>query len=137
MFLILFYFFFLSGGKDYSIGFSATMRCILDMRKGKHSLHFVVDDYLLPHAIVNIPGNKKMHIGVFHKILFIYLFIHILIFICSYLFIYIFIYLYSIIHFFLFIYYVVFFLFWSNHNPYSHISPLTPSTSSKHQMHCI
>jgi hypothetical protein len=37
---------------------------ILDMRPGKHDLHFLVGDQLLPHAFVNIP-DEKMHIGVF------------------------------------------------------------------------
>jgi hypothetical protein len=35
----------------------------LDMRPGKHDLHFLVDVELLPHAFVNIP-DEKMHIGV-------------------------------------------------------------------------
>jgi hypothetical protein len=37
---------------------------ILDMRKGKHNLRFVVDDALLPYVIINIP-DENMHIGVF------------------------------------------------------------------------
>jgi hypothetical protein len=45
------------------------------MRRGKNSLHFVVDDELLPHAIVNIPDKENIHIGVCHIILF-YLFIY-------------------------------------------------------------
>jgi hypothetical protein len=43
---------------------------IVDMRPGKHDLHFLVDVELLPHAIVNIP-NETMHIGV---ILYLFLF---------------------------------------------------------------
>jgi hypothetical protein len=55
---------------------------ILDMRQGKHDLHFLVDVELLPHAFVNIP-EEKMHIGVFiiivYFILYIFNFIHIFI----------------------------------------------------------
>jgi hypothetical protein len=58
-------------GKDYVARSGAVVSCILDMRKRKHSLHFVVDDELVPHAIVNITNNEKMNIGVFHIILFI------------------------------------------------------------------
>jgi hypothetical protein len=61
-------------GKKYIVRSGAILNSILDMRRGKHSLHFVVDDELLPHAIVNIPNNEKMHIRVFHIIFFIYLF---------------------------------------------------------------
>jgi hypothetical protein len=66
-------------GKDYVVRSGAVVSCILDMRKRKHSLHFVVDDELIPHAIVNIANNEKMHIGVYHIILYIYLFIYIFI----------------------------------------------------------
>jgi hypothetical protein len=45
---------------------------ILDMRPGKHDLHFLEGVDLLPHAFVNIP-DKKMHIGVLLYILFIYI----------------------------------------------------------------
>jgi hypothetical protein len=89
----------------------------LDMRRGKHSLHFVVDNELLPHAIVNIPNNEKIHIGVFHifSYYFIYLFIYFyllyyFIYLFILLFIYLFIYLYFIIHFILFIYLLCSFL---------------------------
>jgi hypothetical protein len=61
-------------GKDYVVRSSAVLNSILDMRKRKHSLHFVVDDELLPHAIVNIPNNENIHIGVYYFILFIYLY---------------------------------------------------------------
>jgi hypothetical protein len=37
---------------------------ILDMRPGKHDLHFLVGVELLQHAFVNIP-DEKMHFGVF------------------------------------------------------------------------
>jgi hypothetical protein len=73
MFLILFYFFFLLEGKRYVLRSGDVVSCVLDMRKRKHSLHFVVDDELIPHAIVKIANNEKMHIGVFR--IFIYLFI--------------------------------------------------------------
>jgi hypothetical protein len=67
------FFFFLSEGKKYVVRSGAVVRCVLDMRRRKHSLHFAVDDELVPHAIANIDNNEKMHIGVFHIILFIYL----------------------------------------------------------------
>jgi hypothetical protein len=81
-------------GKHYVVRSGAVVSCVLDMRREKHSLHFVVDGELLPHAIVNIPDKEKMHIGVFHIILFIYIFI--CLFICYYLYnlIYLFIYLF-------------------------------------------
>jgi hypothetical protein len=44
---------------------------ILDMRPGKHDLHFLMGVELLPHIFVNIP-DKKMHIGVFIFIFFIF-----------------------------------------------------------------
>jgi hypothetical protein len=65
---------------------------ILDMRSGKHDLHFLVGAELLPHAVVNIP-DAKMHIGVFLFIFiihftFIYMYIlkfYLYIFIYSFL----------------------------------------------------
>jgi hypothetical protein len=54
---------------------------ILDMRPGKHDLHFLVDVELLPHAIVNIP-NETIHIGV---IIFIFIFYFIFIIIILFL----------------------------------------------------
>jgi hypothetical protein len=60
--------------KIYIVRSGAVLSSILDMRSGKHSLHFVVDDKLLPHAIVNITDNENIHIGVYYIILFIYLF---------------------------------------------------------------
>jgi hypothetical protein len=43
------------------------------MRPGKHDLHFLVGDELLPHAFVNIP-YEDMNIGVFLFIFIILLF---------------------------------------------------------------
>jgi hypothetical protein len=77
----------------------------LDMRRGKHSLYFVVDGKLLPHAIVNIPYNEKIHIGVFQNILFIYFIFYIIIYSSITICIYIIIYLY----FFIYLKYIVFF----------------------------
>jgi hypothetical protein len=101
-------------GKLYCGRSGAVVSCILDVRREKHSLHFVVDGELIPHAIVKIPNNEKMHIGVFHIILFIYLFIFV--YYITYLFICLFIYLFVclfdclyIIYLFLFICCVVFF----------------------------
>jgi hypothetical protein len=63
---IQFYFilYFLLGGEDYVMPSGTVITGILDMRAGKHDLHFLVGAELLPHAFVNIP-NKKMNIGVF------------------------------------------------------------------------
>jgi hypothetical protein len=65
----------LLGGKDYRVGSGAIVSCVLDMRKEKHSLHFVVYGELLQHAIVNIPDNEKIHIGVYYFFNFIYIFV--------------------------------------------------------------
>jgi hypothetical protein len=53
------------------VPFGTAVTGILDMRPGKHDLHFLVGVELLPHAVVNIP-NETFHIGVF--IYFYYLF---------------------------------------------------------------
>jgi hypothetical protein len=55
----------LLGGKKYIVRSGTVLNSFLDMRSGKHSLHFVVDDELLPHAIVNITDNENIHIGVY------------------------------------------------------------------------
>jgi hypothetical protein len=65
--LLLFYL----GGKEYGIPCGTVVTGILDMRLGKHDLHFLVDVELLPHAFVNIP-NETIHIGVFIFIFIIY-----------------------------------------------------------------
>jgi hypothetical protein len=70
VFLISFNFFYL-GGNHYDIPRDTVVTGILDMRLGKHDLHFLVDVELLPHAIVNIP-NEAIHIGVFIFIFIIY-----------------------------------------------------------------
>jgi hypothetical protein len=64
----LFYFHFFLEGDRYFVPYGTAVTGILDMRPGKHDLHFLVGVQLLPHAFVNIP-DEKMHIGVF--ILFI------------------------------------------------------------------
>jgi hypothetical protein len=66
--------------KYYVVRSGAVLNSILDMRKGRQSVHFMVDSELLPYAIVNIADNENIHIGVyyfilFYFILFIYLFI--------------------------------------------------------------
>jgi hypothetical protein len=55
---------FYLGDKEYGIPNGTVVTGILDMRPGKHDLHFLVDVELLSHAIVNIP-NETIHIGVF------------------------------------------------------------------------
>jgi hypothetical protein len=69
--------YFFLGDENYVIPYGAVVTGILDMRSGKHDLHFLVGVEFLPHAFVNIP-DEKMHIGVciyvckiFLKILFI------------------------------------------------------------------
>jgi hypothetical protein len=64
-FNILFYL----GGKRYNIPHNTVVTGILDMRPGKHNLHFLVGVELLPHAIVNIP-NETVHIGVFYYLFY-------------------------------------------------------------------
>jgi hypothetical protein len=78
VFYIYFYFYFFLEGKDYDVPYDTVVTGILDMRPGKHDLHFLVDDEFLPHAFVNIP-NKKMHIGVYFIFIFIIFFIFIFI----------------------------------------------------------
>jgi hypothetical protein len=63
--------FFYLGGNKYGIPSGTVVTGILDMRSGKHDLHFLVGVELLPHAIVNIP-NEAFHIGVFTFIFIIY-----------------------------------------------------------------
>jgi hypothetical protein len=58
------------GGKHYVVPFGTGVTGILDMRPGKHDLHFLVGVELLPHAFVNIP-DQKMHFGVFYYFYFI------------------------------------------------------------------
>jgi hypothetical protein len=62
-FLHLILFSFLLGFNKYAVPCDTVVTGILDMRPGKHDLHFLVGVELLPHAFVNIP-DEKMHIGV-------------------------------------------------------------------------
>jgi hypothetical protein len=83
-FFFFFFHFFLEG-----ISLGTVVTGILDMRPGKHDLHFLVGAELLPHAFVNIPDGK-MHIGVILYLFLpfiIFFFIYILNFIYVYLFI--------------------------------------------------
>jgi hypothetical protein len=78
---IYFYFYlhFFLESKDYVVPHSTVVTGILDMRPGKHDLHFLVGVELLPHAFVNIP-DEKMHIGVYSYLfllLILYLFVYI------------------------------------------------------------
>jgi hypothetical protein len=38
--------------------------CVVDMRWEQHKMYFTVEDELLPHAVMKIPGGEKMHVGV-------------------------------------------------------------------------
>jgi hypothetical protein len=71
-------FLFNLGGGYYSILYGSVVTGILDMRPGKHDLHFLVGVVLLPHAIVNIP-NEMIHIGVLLFIFIIYFIFNIII----------------------------------------------------------
>jgi hypothetical protein len=62
--LFYFYFRFILEGKDYVVFYGTVVTGILDMRPGKHDLHFLVGVELLLYVFVNIP-DEKMHIGVF------------------------------------------------------------------------
>jgi hypothetical protein len=54
----------LLGGDYFGIPYdSVIVTGLLDMREGKHTLHFLVGEELLTHTIVNIP-KEKMHMGV-------------------------------------------------------------------------
>jgi hypothetical protein len=79
------YFYFLFhvflGGENYGVPFGTVVTGILDMRLGKHNLHFLVGVDLLPHVFVNI-YDEKMHIGVF-LFIFIFFYIYLYIFIHS------------------------------------------------------
>jgi hypothetical protein len=69
---------------------------ILDMRPGKHDLHFLVGAELLPHTFVNIP-DEKMNIGVFVIVFVIYYVIFFFFFFFILNFIHIFIYSFLLI----------------------------------------
>jgi hypothetical protein len=88
LFCYLFYFFL--EGIDYVVPYGTVVTGILDMRPGKHDLHFLVGIELLPHAFVNIP-DEKMHIGVYFNFVFIIHFIFIYIYFLRILYIYLFI----------------------------------------------
>jgi hypothetical protein len=84
-----FYFYFFLEGDYYVVPYGTVVTGILDMRAGKHNLHFLIGVELLPHAFVNIP-DEKMHIGVyfiFILLLIFYSFMYILKFFYVYLFI--------------------------------------------------
>jgi hypothetical protein len=92
VFYILFYFyfhFFLEGNK-YVVPDGIVVTGLLDMRAGKHDLHFLVGVELLPHAFVNIP-DEKMHFGVYFIFIFIIHFIFIYVYILKFIYIYLFI----------------------------------------------
>jgi hypothetical protein len=93
--------------KRYIVRSGAVLNSILNMRRGKHSLHFVVDDKLLPHSIVNITYNENIHIGVYYIILYI-LFIYIIY--LYYIFIYLFVclYVYTYIYIFILFIYIIY-----------------------------
>jgi hypothetical protein len=74
-----FYFHFFLERKDYVVPCGTVVTGILDMCPGKHNLHFLVGFELLPHAFVNIPG-EKMHIGVYFMFIFIIHYIYIYIY---------------------------------------------------------
>jgi hypothetical protein len=40
------------------------VRGVLDMRARQHALHFVINDELLPSAIVKIRDGESVHMGV-------------------------------------------------------------------------
>jgi hypothetical protein len=61
--LILFFLISLEGDR-YRVPSGTVVTGILDMRPGKHDLHFLVGAELLPHTFVNIP-DEKMNIRVF------------------------------------------------------------------------
>jgi hypothetical protein len=64
-----FYFQFFLEGKDYVVPYGTAVTGILDVRPGKHDLHFLVGVELLSHAFVNIP-HEKTNIGVYFIFIF-------------------------------------------------------------------
>jgi hypothetical protein len=66
--LILIFFPFIhshpSGDDYYVVPSSTVVTGLLDMREGSRHLHFLLDDVLLPHSIVNIPSDDRIHMGV-------------------------------------------------------------------------
>jgi hypothetical protein len=71
VFLFPFNIFFYLKNHYYGVSCGIVVTGILDMRPGKHDLHFLVGVELLPHASVNIP-NETIYIGVFLFIFIIY-----------------------------------------------------------------
>jgi hypothetical protein len=85
-----FYFHFFLEGKHFVVPFGTAVTGILDMRPGKHDLHFLVGVELVPHAFVNIP-DEKMQFGVYFVFVLFICFILIYIYILNYVYIYLFI----------------------------------------------
>jgi hypothetical protein len=52
------------GGKDYGVPLGSAVCGVLDMRARQHALHFVINDELLPFAIVKIPDGESVHMVV-------------------------------------------------------------------------
>jgi hypothetical protein len=75
---------------------------VLDMRAGEdtdthtRTLHFIVGDELVPHAIVNIPYDEKMHMGVCHVVIDLLFLLFIMFYVIYILPIYIYMYISSI-----------------------------------------
>jgi hypothetical protein len=80
--LFYFHFHFFLENKHYVVLYGTVVTDILDMRPGKHDLHFLVGVELLPHTFVSIP-DEKMHIGVY------YIFIYFIYFIFIYIYLFI------------------------------------------------
>jgi hypothetical protein len=62
--------FFLEG-KYYVVPYGTVVTRILDMRPGKHDLHFLVGVELLPRAFVNIL-DENIHVGLVFLLFIIY-----------------------------------------------------------------
>jgi hypothetical protein len=52
------------GGVRHIVPSGARVGCVVDMREGRRTMHFTVENELLPHAIAKMPGGDKMHVGV-------------------------------------------------------------------------
>jgi hypothetical protein len=77
-------------GIGYVVPYGTVVTGILDMRSGKHDLHFLVGVELLPHAFVNIP-DEKMHIGVFLFIFYLFCMYYFFCVFLSFIYIYLFV----------------------------------------------
>jgi hypothetical protein len=59
----------------YGVPLGSAVRGVLDVRARQHALHFVINDELLPFAIVKIPDDESVHMGVWVYGLYVHCYI--------------------------------------------------------------